>query len=62
VNKFREIDGKKERYLMPIVIDNADLNNNIIKKYYPQLSIEKVPDGNANDEFLTRLKTVLNLS
>ena len=31
VNKFRELDGKKERYLMPIVIDDADLNNKIAK-------------------------------
>jgi hypothetical protein len=61
VNKFRELDGKKERYLMPIVIDNADLNNNIVRKYYPQLSIEPVPEGKANEAFISRLKNVLNL-
>jgi hypothetical protein len=61
VSKFREMDGKSERYLMPIVIDNADLNNNIVRKYYPQLSIEPVPEGKADEAFISRLKNVLNL-
>jgi len=61
VNKFRELDGRKDRYLMPIVIDNADLNNSIVKRYYPQLSIEKVPEGNPNPDFIDRLKNNLQL-
>ena len=61
VNKFRELDGRKDRYLMPIVIDNADLNHSIVKRYYPQLSIEKVPEGNPNADFIDRLKVNLHL-
>lgn len=62
VNRFRELDGRKEKYLMPIVIDDADLNNSIVKKFYPQISIEKVPDGNPNDDFINRLKVNLNIA
>ena len=62
ISKIRELDGVKEKYLLPIVIDNSDLNNNIVKKYYAQLSIEKVPGGKANEAFINRLKNILNPS
>ncbi|MCY7420871.1 MAG: TIR domain-containing protein [Chitinophagaceae bacterium] len=61
VNKMREIDGKTDKYLMPILIDNSDLNHSLVKKFYPNLSIERVPDGNPTQDFLNRVKATLNL-
>ncbi len=52
---------RRDKYLMPIVIDDADLNNSIVKKFYPQMSIEKVPDGDPTSDFINRLKANLNL-
>ena len=52
---------RRDRYMMPIVIDDVDLNNSIIKKFYPQMSIEKVPGGSPNPDFINRLKENLNL-
>ena len=61
VNKMREIDGRKDKYLMPIVIDNSELNNSLVKKFYPITSIEPVPDGKPNQAFIDRVKATLNL-
>lgn len=61
VNKMRVIDGRTEKYLMPIVIDKSDLNNSLVKKFYPNISIEPVDDGNPNQDFINRVKATLNL-
>jgi hypothetical protein len=52
---------KSDKYLMPIVIDNTDLNNSTVKYYYSEMSIEPVPEGNASEAFINRLKLNLNL-
>ena len=52
---------RRDKYMMPIVIDDVDLNNNIVKKFYPQTSIEKVPQGTPGLDFINRLKSNLNL-
>ncbi len=52
---------KNNKYLMPIVIDKADLTNSTVTKYYQNMSIEQVPDGNAGEAFLNQLKLNLNL-
>jgi hypothetical protein len=52
---------RRDRYMMPIAIDDVDLNNNVIKKFYPQMSIERVPDGKPDSSFIDRLKGNLNL-
>jgi hypothetical protein len=52
---------KKEKYLMPIAIDNVGLNNDVLTENFPNLSIEKVPDGNVSEDFINRLRVTLNL-
>lgn len=52
---------RRDKFMMPIAIDDVDLNNSIIKKFYPQMSIERVPAGNPNPDFINRLKGTLNL-
>jgi hypothetical protein len=52
---------KKEKYLMPIAIDDVGLSHPILKENFPNLSIEKVPGGNISEEFINRLKVTLNL-
>jgi hypothetical protein len=52
---------KNDKYLMPIIIDNTDLNNATIKYYYGNVSIEPLPGGTASEGFINRLKKNLNL-
>lgn len=52
---------RRDRYMMPIVIDDVDLNNPVIRKFYPQMSIEKVPGGAPSNDFINRIKANLNL-
>ena len=61
VNTFRKIDGNLEKYLMPIVIDDTNPYDTNVPKYFSELSIGKVLDGNAGQEFLQQLKQTLNL-
>ncbi|MEO6722229.1 MAG: toll/interleukin-1 receptor domain-containing protein [Ferruginibacter sp.] len=61
VNTFRKIDGNLEKYLMPIVIDDTNPYDLNVPKYFSELSIGKVLNGNAGQEFLQQLKETLNL-
>lgn len=53
---------RRDKYMMPIAIDDVDLNNSVIKKFYPQMSIERVPAGKPDPDFIDRLKGNLNLT
>jgi hypothetical protein len=61
VNTFRKIDGNKDKYLMPVVIDDTNPYDNNVPKYFSELSIGKVPMGNPNEEFIKQVKETLNL-
>ena len=61
VNTFRKIDGNTDKYLMPVVIDDTNPYDNNVPKYFSELSIGKVPQGNPDQEFLNQVKETLNL-
>lgn len=61
VNTFRKIDGKTEKYLMPVVIDETNPYDTNVPKYFSELSIGKVPSGNPGQEFINQLRQTLNL-
>lgn len=61
VNTFRKIDGKTEKYLMPVVIDETNPYDTNVPKYFSELSIGKVPLGNPGQEFINQLRETLNL-
>ncbi|MEO8765960.1 MAG: toll/interleukin-1 receptor domain-containing protein, partial [Ginsengibacter sp.] len=61
VNTFRKIDGNKGKYLMPVVIDDTNPYDNNVPKYFSELSIGKVPQGNPGQEFITMVRETLNL-
>ncbi len=62
VNTFRKIDGRTDKYLMPIVIDDTNPYNDDVPKYFSELSIGKVPLGNPAPEFINQIKETLNLT
>lgn len=62
VNTFRKIDGNTNKYLMPVVIDDTNPYDTNVPKYFSELSIGKVPQGNPGQEFINQLKETLNLS
>lgn len=62
VNTFRKIDGRTDKYLMPIVIDETNPYNENVPKYFSELSIGKVPLGNPAPEFINQIRDTLNLS
>lgn len=61
VNTFRKIDGNKDKYLMPVVIDDTNPYDNNVPKYFSELSIGKVPLGNPDPEFIRQVRETLNL-
>lgn len=61
VNTFRKIDGKTEKYLMPVVIDETNPYDREVPKYFSELSIGKVPFGNPGLEFINQVRETLNL-
>lgn len=61
VNTFRKIDGKTDKYLMPIVIDDTNPYNENVPKYFSDLSIGKVPSGNPSSEFINQIRQTLKL-
>ena len=61
VNTFRKIEGNMEKYLMPVVIDETNPYDPNVPKYFSELSIGQVLNGNAGPEFLQQLKETLNL-
>lgn len=61
VNTFRKIDGRTDKYLMPIVIDSTNPYDASVPKYFSELSIGKVPEGNPAPEFLNQIKETLKL-
>lgn len=62
VNTFRKIDGNTAKYLMPVVIDDTNPYDNNVPKYFSELSIGKVPQGNPGQEFINQVRETLNLS
>lgn len=61
-NVMRAKKGVSERkYLLPIVIDNSDLGNPVIKEYFPSLTIAPVAGGNADEQFINIVKRELEL-
>ncbi len=62
VNTFRKIDGRTDKYLMPIVIDETNPYNENVPKYFSELSIGKVPLGNPAPEFINQIRETLNLT
>ena len=61
VNTFRKIDGNKSKYLMPIVIDDSNPYDANVPKYFAELSIGKVLQGNPDPEFLKQIKDTLQM-
>jgi hypothetical protein len=61
VNTFRKIDGNTEKYLMPIVIDDTNPYDTNVPKYFSELSIGKVPQGNPGQEFIHQVRETLSL-
>jgi hypothetical protein len=61
VNTFRKIDGNMSKYLMPVVIDDTNPYDNNVPKYFSELSIGKVPQGNPGQEFINQVRETLNL-
>ncbi|HSN09145.1 MAG TPA: toll/interleukin-1 receptor domain-containing protein, partial [Hanamia sp.] len=62
VNTFRRIDGRTDKYLMPVVIDDTNPYNENVPKYFSELSIGKVAGGNPTPEFISQIKETLNLT
>jgi hypothetical protein len=62
VNTFRKIDGRTDKYLMPVVIDDTNPYNENVPKYFSELSIGKVAGGNPSPEFINQIKDTLNLT
>ena len=61
VNTFRKIDGRTDKYLMPVVIDETNPYNENVPKYFSELSIGKVPSGNPSSEFINQIRETLKL-
>lgn len=61
VNTFRRIEGNMDKYLMPVVIDETNPYDPNVPKYFSELSIGKVPGGDAGPEFIQQLKQTLKL-
>lgn len=61
VNTFRKIDGNTDKYLMPIVIDNTNPYDASVPKYFSELSIGKVPEGNPAPDFINQIRETLKL-
>lgn len=61
VSTFRKIDGKTDKYLMPVVIDETNPYDTNVPKYFSELSIGKVPQGIPGQEFLKQIKETLHL-
>lgn len=62
VNTFRKIDGNTAKYLMPVVIDDTNPYDNKVPKYFSELSIGKVPQGNPGQEFIHQVRETLQLA
>jgi len=62
VNTFRKIDGNNGKYLMPVVIDDTNPYDANVPKFFSELSIGKVPQGNPSDDFLFQLKKTLDIT
>lgn len=61
VNTFRKIDGNTDKYLMPVVIDDTNPYDTNVPKYFSELSIGKVPQGNPGQEFINQVRETLSL-
>ena len=61
VNTFRKIDGRTDKYLMPVVIDETNPYNENVPKYFSELSIGKVPSGIPSAEFINQIRETLKL-
>lgn len=61
VNTFRKIDGNTGKYLMPVVIDDTNPYDTNVPKYFSELSIGKVPQGNPGQEFINQVRESLSL-
>jgi hypothetical protein len=61
VNIFRREDGKTDKYLIPVVIDNTNPYNENVPKYFSELSIGPVPSGNPSSEFINQIREMLKL-
>ena len=60
VNTFRKIDGNTNKYLVPIVIDETNPYDVNVPKYFSELSIGKVPQGNPGEEFINQIRESLS--
>lgn len=63
-NIVRQRAGKKEKYLFPIIIDQADPRDKTVNEYfsYNEYTIPSVPGGVPGDDILTFFKRDLNLT
>lgn len=61
VNTFRKIDGNSKKYLVPIVIDDTNPYDVNVPKYFSELSIGKVPEGNPGDDFIKQIRETLSI-
>jgi hypothetical protein len=62
VNTFRKLDNNTGKYLMPVVIDNTNAYDTSVPRFFSELSIGKVPQGNPDAEFLEQLKKTLDIT
>ncbi len=62
VNTFRKLDNNTGKYLMPVVIDNTNPYDTSVPRFFSELSIGKVPQGNPDPEFLAQLKKTLDIT
>ncbi len=62
INIYRRADGRTDKYLMPVVIDDTNPYNDNVPKYFSALSIGKVPSGNPSPEFINQIRETLNLT
>ncbi len=61
VNRKIRFPEKINKYLLPIVIDDANLGNPIIAEYFPSLSIASLPGGQADETFIQVIKKELEI-
>ena len=61
VNTFRKIVGNTHKYLVPGVIDDTNPYDAAVPRFFSELSIGKVPQGQPGEEFINQIKETLNL-
>lgn len=56
------VKKKTGEYLIPIVIDGTDPYDKRVPKEFTDLNIGKIPQGNPDEQFINRIKNILNIA